>query len=197
MCPGLGTPETDILALPKLHILGLLSLLCLLNCTDLSEYDRVQIEEALADSLISTTESKTVLIRFLEKEKLKLQIKAGKAESIRASGSSETRFTGDVEIEIYDEELKVSTRVQAKRAVYFPKNSEFELFEGVFVENNDSSRLSTEYLKWNRDTGQISTPEFVIIVTRSDSISGSGLTGKDDLSQYSIEKGSGITTINN
>ncbi len=190
-------PETAILAQLKSCILFTASLFWLLGCTDLSEYDRVQIQEALADSLIATTESNEVFIRFFEKEKLKLQIRAGSAESLTNAGNSRTRFSGEVEIEIFDEELNPSTRVSANRAIYYPDKSEFELFEEVFVLTSDSSRLRTEYLKWQRKSGAISSPEFVIIVTPVDSIAGSGFIGKDDLSEYNIAEGSGVTTINN
>jgi LPS export ABC transporter protein LptC len=190
-------PETDILARPDLHSLLLVVALLLLSCTDLSEYDRVQIQEALADSLISTTESSGVSIRFFEKEKLKLQIEAGQAETINNAGENRTRFSGNVDIVIYDDSLRAATKVNARRAMYYPNRSEFELFEGVSVLSSDSSHLRSEYLKWERKSGTISTPEFVVIVTRSDSISGSGFTGKDDLSEYSIAEGSGVTTINN
>ena len=193
--PALVMQEIDILA--QLRFTFVLSFLFLLSCTELSEYDRTQVREALSDSLISSTNSRNVSIEFFEENRLKLIITANEASNSRVNGEQETRLNGDVNIDIFNEELKKVTQVRSDRAIYYPKVSEFELFGDVWVVNEDSSTLSSEYLKWERKTGLINTPEFVIIVTKTDSITGSQFSGKSDLSEYTIIQGSGTTTINN
>lgn len=187
--------EIDTLA--QLRIIYLFPFLLLLSCSELSEYDRTQVREALSDSLISSTNSSNVQIEFFEESRLKLIITAGSASNTRVDGEPETRLNGDVNIDIFDEELVKVTSVKSDRAIYYPKISEFELFGDVWVFNSDSSTLQSEYLKWERKSGLINTPEFVIIVTKTDSITGTQFSGKSDLSEYTIIQGSGTTTINN
>lgn len=183
MFPGLVMQEIDILAL--LRSACFISLFFFF-CTDLSEYDRTQIQEALNDSLLTSTHSVGVRTEFLEDGYLKIVMKAEEAANYTEYGLNETRLKGSVSIVVYDSTGNVTTTALAQRAKYIPEASIFELFDDVVVYTIGDRKLSTEYLKWDRNTDKISTPEFVIIVTPRDSLSGKGFEGITDLSEFTI-----------
>ena len=193
--PALGMLEIDILAPLNSYLL----LICVffIACSDLSEFDKTQVKEALADSLLSSTVSNKVEITFLEEEQLKLIITADRASTLTEKNLNETHIEGNVHIEVFDADKTKTTIVDSNRAIYYPKRSEFELFGDVFVQTSTQKTLRSEYLKWERGSGLISSPEFVLIITETDSITGKGFEGQSDLSEFTISQGSGTTTVNN
>jgi hypothetical protein len=134
-------------------------------CGELSEYESRQVDEALSDSLFTVTESWGVDMEIMEEEQLKLRLKGS-----------------------YTASIKDDTRNITDEAV-------FELFGNVYVEAPQQKRLWSEYLKWDRNTDKVSTPEFLTIITPSDSISAVGLDGDADLSNYTLREVTGETII--
>ena len=158
----------------------------LLSCSNLSEYDKTQIEEALNDSLLATTQSTNIRTEFLEDGYLKILILANESESYNEFGINETRLNGSVSITVFDSTGSITTTAFSNRATYTTESSIFELYDDVVVYTIGDRKLSSEYLKWDRNTDKISTPEFIILVSPSDSLSGRGFEGLTDLSEYTI-----------
>lgn len=186
-------PETAILA--RFNYIAILLCLLFYNCGGLSDYEQKQVEDALSDSLLSTTETWGVDLQFLEDGYLKLNLKGSYASTIQNDDVNQTRIEGPIHISVFDTTGAVESVVTSNRAVYYPENSEFELFGAVEVQTKDNRRLSSEYLKWERTEDQISSNQFVIIVTPTDSIAAQGFYGSSDLTDYTITEGSGETII--
>jgi LPS export ABC transporter protein LptC len=164
-------------------------------CGELSEYESRQVDEALSDSLFTVTESWGVDMEIMEEEQLKLRLKGSYTASIKDDTRNITKISGPVCIDIFDEEGNLKTYVQSDSAVYRPDEAVFELFGNVYVEAPQQKRLWSEYLKWDRNTDKVSTPEFLTIITPSDSISAVGLDGDADLSNYTLREVTGETII--
>ena len=164
-------------------------------CGELSEYENRQVDEALSDSLFTVTESWGVDMEIMEEEQLKLRLKGSYTASIKDDTRNITKISGPVFIDIFDEEGNLKTYVQSDSAVYRPDEAVFELFGNVYVEAPQQKRLWSEYLKWDRNTDKVSTPEFLTIITPSDSISAVGLDGDADLSNYTLREVTGETII--
>jgi len=144
---------------------------------------------------MSTTETWGVDLQFLEDGYLKLNLKGSYASTIQNDDVNQTRIEGPIHISVFDTTGAVESVVTSNRAVYYPEDSEFELFGAVEVQTKENRRLSSEYLKWERTKDQISSNQFVIIVTPTDSIAAQGFYGSSDLSNYTITEGSGETII--
>lgn len=164
-------------------------------CGELSEYESRQVDEALSDSLFTVTESWGVNLEIMEEQQLKLKLKGSYTASIKDDTRNITKISGPVFIEIFDEEGNPKTFVESDSAVYRPDESVFELFGSVYVEAPEQKRLWSEYLKWDRNTDRVSTPEFLTIITPTDSISAVGLDGDADLSNYTLREVTGETII--
>ncbi len=178
-----------------LILLPLLIVVITASCGELSEYESKQVQEALSDSLFTTTESWGIQMEILEQEKIKLKLSGSYAASIQNEHKNITKIRGPVFIEIYDEEANPDTYVQADSAVYHPVTSEFELFGNVKVQAPEGKRLRSDYLKWEREKDRVSTPEFVIFISPPDSIAANGFFGNSDLTNYTLNEGGGRAVI--
>lgn len=186
--------ETGILVLFKRYLL-ILPLLGFLACSKLSEYDNRQIKQALADSLLSTTESWNVDMNFIEDGFLILNLKGEYAFTIKNSEIHETRIQGPVKIKIFDEGGKLESTVTCDSATYEPDNALFQMFGEVRVITEDGRKLRTEYLKWQRNQDRVSTDEFVIFISPPDSIAANGFFGDSDLTNYTLNEGGGQVVL--
>jgi len=157
-------------------------------CTELSEFDDQQVKSALNDSLLTTTESWDVILTILKNERRQVVIEGSYALNIQEKEREETRIKGPVYVQLFDSTGSIETEAWSKRAVYLAARNEFELYDSVRVKTSENRRLRSEYLKWSQLTEEITSPQFVTIVTPSDSIAGRGFTGTTDLSTYTIDE---------
>lgn len=174
----------------------ILTLIMGVSCTELSQKDARQVNEAVNDSLISSTETWDLDMTLIEEGLKKVRVKGSYAATFNLPELKETRIKGPVYIDIYDSLGAVKTEVKSSRAIYRAEESEFELFGNVQVDTRDNRHLESEYLKWNQADNKITTPQFVIITTPSDSIAGTGFTGTTDLSNYTIKEPKGRVIVN-
>jgi len=185
---------TDILVLHKGFIFPaafIITALLLFSCGELNQQETERVNEALNDSLTSTTETWNLDMELIEEGQKKIQLKGTYSASFNTKKINETRIRGPVNVLVYDSLAAVKTWVDADSAIYRADTSEFELFGDVKVRTRDKRRLASEYLKWEHSKNSISTPEFVIITTPTDSIAGTGFNGASELSSYTIKQPSG------
>lgn len=178
---------------------GLLMLICGLlfsSCTELTTEEVRQVNEALNDSLTSTTEAWDVEIRLMEQEARKVRLRGSYAATYSEGDSAETRISGPVRINVYDSTGSAETELRADSAIYRAATLRFEFFGDVRVNSADNRSLRSEYLRWNQAENTISTPNFVIITTPSDTLAGTGLNGTADLRSITISEPRGSVTIN-
>lgn len=161
------------------------------SCGELSEYDTEQIRTAMNDSLIVTTESWDVEMVLMQEGKTKLLIEGSYAINYQSEGRKFSRIEGPVYVQIFDTAGVVETEAWSKRATYLEEEAEFELIDSVRVRTIDDGYLYSQYLKWSQYTDRITSPSFVTIITKTDSISGRGFDGLTDLSYYIIQEPTG------
>jgi LPS export ABC transporter protein LptC len=176
-----------IFILPFLLILG--------ACSELTDYDNEQIQSALQDSLLTTTESWDVQMTLMEQGVRKVQIEGSHAVTYSRPGNKKTLINGPVYVQLFDTAGVMETEAWSRRAIYHEERSEFELFDSVRVVTVQNNRLFSEYLMWEKKTGQITSPGFVLVITLTDSIAGRKFTGTTDLVDYIIEEPRGESIV--
>ncbi len=179
-------PETGISVPSKFALLIIFLLTAPLACTDLSDYDEDQIRSTMNDSLIVTTESWNVQMTLMQEGRARMYIEGSHAINYQAKERKHTTIEGPVYVQLFDSLGSVETEAWSKRAIYLEEDAEFELYDSVRVQTVDDRQLFSEYLKWAQDTDRVTSPNFVTIITPSDSISGRGFDGLTDLSSYTI-----------
>ncbi len=165
--------------------------LWLSGCTDLSDYDRSRVEEALSDSLLSVTESRNIQMNLIEDGQRKVSVFSPFAATFDRNGLTETELRDSVHVTVLDSTGAEETTVVSQSARYLAYDSEFHFKKDVVVEARDGRKLFTDYLEWSQQDRTIYSPDFVIIVTASDSITGYGLEGSDDLVFYRLSEVTG------
>ncbi len=160
-------------------------------CTDLSEYDRDRVRDAMADSLLSVTESRNIRMELIEDGQRIVAVHAPFAATSDREGRTETDLRDSVYVAVFDSTGAIETEVTSRAARYLGHQSEFHFSDEVIVQTRDMRRLYTDYLEWSQSNRTIHTPDFVIIVTETDSITGYGLNGTDDLVSYRLTEVTG------
>ncbi len=156
------------------------------SCTELSEYDTQQVQAALNDSLITTSESWDVEISLMRKGRTRMIIEGTHSVQYQTEENKRTTIDGPVYVQLFDTTGALETEAWSKEAIYYDIEREFELLDSVRVQTVDDRQLFTEYLKYIQDSDRISSPQFVTIITPTDSISGRGFSGLTDLTSYTI-----------
>lgn len=184
---GLETQETDTSEPNKRFLLILIVFSFLLSsCGELSDYDSEQVISAMNDSLLTTTESWDVNMTLLENGHRRVLLDGSYAINYQDNERNETRIQGPIYVQIYDSTGSMESEAWSKRAIYHAEDREFELFDSVRVETVKNRQLYSDYLKWTEQSDRIASDRYVTIITPSDSLSGTGFTGKTDLSTYVI-----------
>jgi LPS export ABC transporter protein LptC len=172
------------------HIHKLVLIFCFsfisISCTELSEYDSRQVQAALNDSLITTTESWDVEISLMRKGRIRMIIDGSHSVQYQSEENKRTTIDGPVYVQLFDTTGTLETEAWSKEAIYYDDVREFELLDSVRVQTIDDRQLFTDYLKYIQDSDRISSPQFVTIITPTDSISGRGFSGLTDLTSYTI-----------
>lgn len=180
------------------YSIGLALLLCLLltsACGELSQKNKRKVNEALSDSLTSTTQTTNLTLNLIENGIKKVQLHGTSAKTYNTDSLNETRISGPVSIVVYDSAQTITTWVNADSAIYYSDESRFKFYGNVSVRTRSKRHLYSEYLDWDQTDRKISTPRFVTIITPTDSIAGTGFTGTTDLSSYTIKNPTGQISL--
>lgn len=193
-CRDWVMPATDTLVHTK-YIVILPAILIFAACTELTDYDNEQIQSAMQDSLLTTTESWDVQMTLMEQGIRKVKIEGSHAVTYSRPGNKKTRIDGPVYVQLFDSLGVMETEAWSRRAIYHEERSEFELFDSVRVVTVQNNRLFSDYLMWEKKTGKINSPGFVLVITRTDSIAGRKFSGTTDLSDYYIDEPRGESIV--
>lgn len=166
------------------------------SCGELSQDQAQKVDDALKDSLTSTTETWEVDMEITEEGFKKVRVLGSYAATYSTKKRNETRIKGPVTIYVYETGGTIETTVYSDRAIYRAEEAVFELYGDVRVNTSDNRHLESEYLKWRQGEDLISTPKFVIITTPSDSIAGTGFKGTTELTNYTIQEPEGRVIVN-
>lgn len=188
-----------MIAILELHktgralIFSLLITVSISSCGELSEEQSQQVDEALKDSLTSTTETWKMDMEIIEEGSKKVRLWGSYAATF--ADKKETRIKGPITIHVFDSTGAIETKVFSDRAVYQPKDAIFEFYGNVRVNTADDRHLRSEYLEWMQDDNSIRTPKFVIVMTPTDSIAGTGFEGNTNLTNYTIKEPKGRVIV--
>lgn len=135
------------------------------------------------------SEGEDVEMYYLEKDALKLKVKAKKVQEFP---SGDREFPEGLYMEFYDEFGNITSTLKANHAYYFKKEYQWRGRGDVEVKNIEKNeQLNTEELFWKPDTKRIFTEKFVTIRQQHDIIYGTGLDAAQDLSDYRIKDSTG------
>ncbi len=145
-----------------------------------------------ADTLIGMTESVNPRIEIITGERIRVVATAPRSVTRESANLNRTDLFGPpVEIVVFDTLGQMETQIFAEQASFMSRDHLFEFTGDVDVHTGENRRLRTEELTWDEIGARFSSNGFVIITTPEDSITGFGLVGNQDLSQYRLNRVTG------
>jgi LPS export ABC transporter protein LptC len=118
-------------------------------------------------------------------------------ELIRHENEKEpyTEFPKGVVILQYDVKMNVTSNIKAQYAKYFEADQRWEAKNNVVAVNQKGDTLKTEYLIWNKKTGRISSNQFVKIIQKDQTFTGTGFDSNQSFTEYSFKNPKGIIYV--
>ncbi len=155
------------------------------SCTEQNEAKKVF--EEFEGPMIEATKvemifSDSAMIKVKAKAPLQLEYQSGDMD-----------FPEGLYIEFFNDKKEKYAYIKANNAYYFKTEDRWRAREDVVVENLESNeRLNTEELFWEPNKEWISTEKFVTITTATEILHGTGFEAKQDLSDATIIKPTGV-----
>lgn len=106
-----------------------------------------------------------------------------------------TEMPKGIQIEFYDEHLKVISHLKAGYAIQDVQAHKWEAQRDVVVVNEKGNTLNTEKLIWDENSQLLSSDQFVKITTAEEIIYGNGFEANQDFSRYRIFNVKGRITV--
>lgn len=181
---------------PAKTLFILIALLLLVNgCNKLSEYDRESIQQALNDSTLHATQTWNVTMDILQDGQRFIRINSPYATTAETPEGGETTLDGPLSIEVRDSLGATQTLVTADKAIYENRKGTFFLMGNVEVTTENDQILRSDELTWFQQERTIYTEAPVTLITARDSLTGTGLSGDDQLLEYTIHQVTGRFTL--
>jgi LPS export ABC transporter protein LptC len=148
-----------------------------------SSCNTVEIKEPL-EYTGPLQEAENVELFYSENDRITVKMTA---ELMYQFQNEDREFPKGVYLEFYNEFGRLESTLKADHAFYFKTEDQWRGRGNVEVKNVEKNeQLNTEELFWKPAKKEIFTEKFVTIRQQGDVIYGTGLTAKQDLSDYTI-----------
>jgi LPS export ABC transporter protein LptC len=111
-------------------------------------------------------------------------------------GAVERRLDSTFRVDFFDELGKHTSVLTAKRAKVQP-NNDMEAFDDVVIISDDSTRVTTDYMKWNAGDKKIRSDKFVTIKKPTETLSGYGFESDQSIRNYRLFRAAGQMKMKN
>lgn len=148
-----------------------------------------------ADTILYSQQGKNVTIKYTDSGFLKAIVFAKVLNGIKKDGNEIIKMPEGVKADFYNKEGIIESYLTANKGISYQAQKITEVSENVIVRNNKGEKLNTELLTWDQNKQLIYTDKFVKITTEKEIITGDGLIGKQDFSEWTIKKPRGIIQI--
>lgn len=179
----------------KTLLLGIL--IFTISCSKSNDYvEGDTVNQVLIDSLSNHSSSTKFAMNIVQNGLIKMHITGAKADHYTSKELNQTVMQGPIFFTVYNDAGDTSVVGNSNHAIYFGDQSSFKMIGDVFLKAEGDRKLQTkDTLIWDQQNDRISSEDFLIIVTPEDSISGFGLDGNTQLTEYEFRRISGKTTF--
>lgn len=160
------------------------------------DYAKENVNNMLqADTLIYTQQGTNVTIKYTDSGYLKAVIFAKKLVGYKNDGNEIIKMPAGINADFYNPDGEKESHLSAEQGISYQTKKITEVSKNVVVINKKGEKLNTEKLIWDQNQQKIYTNSFVKITTQNEIITGEGLTGKQDFSEWTILKPRGVIQI--
>ncbi|UCC43771.1 MAG: LPS export ABC transporter periplasmic protein LptC [Candidatus Zixiibacteriota bacterium] len=130
------------------------------------------------------TETRGAKIVLLNEDQVTGEILADEIHKFEAIDSA---MGYGLDIVLYDSAGRPSSWIVGDSGVIHDKRGDFKIYGNVVVISEDSTRLETDFLTWNRETDRLRTDAFVRITDKdSNVVTGWGMEAERNPTRYRI-----------
>jgi len=184
------THVVDKKAGKSVFFLLVLYTLVLVSCEN--DLEKVSLVTGKQNLPVETSTDLTIL--YSDSARVKVKITTPMLERFNTE-EPYTEMPKGVNVEFYDNELKVNSTLKAKYAMRRDLENVMEARNDVVVVNSKGEKLNTEHLIWDEKSSKIYSKEFVKITTPDKIIYGNGFEANQDFTNYKIFNIKGVITL--
>lgn len=140
-----------------------------------------------------TMQSRNVATLYSDSSRLKIKLKANLQYQFE---NGDAEYPKGIHLTFYDNKQQVSSELQANYAKYDKVRDSYFVRGKVVVDNKAKGEImKTEELHWNKIKREIYTDKFVTIQTKTDILTGEGLTTNENFYPYKILRPKGVFSV--
>ncbi|MCB9032303.1 MAG: LPS export ABC transporter periplasmic protein LptC [Chitinophagales bacterium] len=166
----------------------------LIMCISCQENDIATINALIKDDEVGVEIADSVKLIYKENEFIRAEITT-KTVKRYIESQNKLEFTKGMVVKFY-EGLKLTSVLTADYGILDDTKQTIEVKGNIVMQNYKHEVLKTENLVWNLINKTIYAQDKISIKTPYDIITGYGLNAKEDFSNYSIKRVTGIVSYN-
>ena len=106
-----------------------------------------------------------------------------------------TEFPKGINITVYDDYGKESSKIRANYAIYYEEEKLWEARYDVIAESSENKKLFTEYLVWEEEKEIIHSDQYVKVIDQGVIMQGIGFESNEEFTRWRILKPTGEIEI--
>lgn len=163
-------------------------------CSSCKENDIATINAIIKDDEVGVEIADSVKLIYKENEFIRAEITTKTVKRFIES-QNKLEFSDGLVVKFY-EGLQLSSVLTANYGILDDVKQTIEVKGNIIMQNYKHEVLKTENLVWNLNDKTIYAKDKITIKTPYDVITGYGLQSKEDFSNYSIKRVTGIVSYN-
>lgn len=158
------------------------------------ENDMAEIQRQINEEEITMERAIDVEMLYSDSAVVKVRIKAPEMLNILNKKEPKREFIKGLNVDVFNENQRVVSKITAKYAVQFAKEDKIFLKDSVRVRTSNNETLATEEMTWDEKTARVYCEKntFVSMQTQKETIQGYGFNSNLDFTKWKIEKVTGI-----
>ncbi len=150
------------------------------------ENDVERVKQVTASDSLPVETGKDVEFFYSDSGRVKVRAFAPKLERFANPEDPKIVMPDGVNVDFYNEEMKVKSKLTANYAVRYEQKHIMEARHNVVVVNEKGETLNTEKLFWDEDHDRIYSDQFVKITKEDETIWGNGFESNATFDKYDI-----------
>ncbi len=167
----------------KINGLLLFMLLIFTAC----ENDMAEVERIVKQDEIAIERAKEVEMLYSDSAIVKIRIKAPEMMNYLDKKEPKRVFTKGLNVDIFNEDKKIVSRLSAKYAIQNVKENKVILQDSVEVVTLQNEKLQTEELIWDEKEDKVYTEKYVKMSTATEIIYGYGFNSNLDFTKWKVK----------
>lgn len=140
----------------------------------------------VTNSIATQETAENVRIEYTDSGVLKAAIKSPVMIGVKKIKDPYVEMPKGIKVDFFNSNGGIESYLTAEYAISYSAKKMMVVKQKVEVLNVKGDTLNTEELVWDQTSGKISTDKFVVIKTKTQTISGEGMTSDQSFSEWEI-----------